>query len=156
MPRKHIVHVIGTGTIGEPLIGLLSSFQKELGIDEVSFHKRTPLLNDRPKILALQEKGAKLASDREVWEKFTGMGTKPVYEALEAIDRASVVIDCTPAGNENKGRLYLRYGQNAHGFIAQGSEFGFGKMYARGINDAALRPKLEPDSGIYGDPHAQR
>src|SRR3972149_3652737 len=68
------------------------------------------------------------------------MGMQPSYEALEAIDRASVVIDCTPAGNENKERLYLRYGENAHGFIAQGSEFGFGKMYARGINDAALRP----------------
>jgi glyceraldehyde-3-phosphate dehydrogenase (NAD(P)) len=26
------------------------------------------------------------------------------------------------------------------GFIAQGSEFGFGKMYARGINDGALIP----------------
>jgi glyceraldehyde-3-phosphate dehydrogenase (NAD(P)) len=27
---------------------------------------------------------------------------------------------------------------HARGFIAQGSEFGFGKMYAHGINDAAL------------------
>lgn len=76
------------------------------------------------------------------------MGTKHVYEALMAIDRASVVIDCTPAGNENKERLYLHYGQNAHGFIAQGSGFGFGNMYAREINDAALRPDPEPDSGI--------
>ena len=50
------------------------------------------------------------------------------------------MIDCTPAGNENKEKMYLRYGQNAHGFIAQGSEFGFGKMYARGINDRVLRP----------------
>jgi len=71
MTNKRIVHVVGTGTIGEPLIGLLATFRKELGIDEVSFHKRTPLLNDRPKILALQKKGAKLAADREVREKFT-------------------------------------------------------------------------------------
>jgi glyceraldehyde-3-phosphate dehydrogenase (NAD(P)) len=28
------VHVIGTGTIGEPLIGLLADLRKELGIDE--------------------------------------------------------------------------------------------------------------------------
>lgn len=137
---KRIVHVVGTGTIGEPLIGLLSTFRRELGIDEVTFHKRTPLLTDRSKVLSLQKKGARLAVDREAWEKFTALGMKPTYEALEGIDRASAVIDCTPVGNENKERLYLRYGQNAHGFIAQGSEFGFGKMYARGINDVALEP----------------
>jgi glyceraldehyde-3-phosphate dehydrogenase/erythrose-4-phosphate dehydrogenase len=139
MQHKKIVHVVGTGTIGEPLIGLLASFRKELGIDEVTFHKRTPLLTDKSKVLALQGKGAELAVDGPAMEKFSSMGMKPKYDALEAIDRAAVVIDCTPAGNENKEKLYLRYGQNAHGFIAQGSEFGFGKMYARGINDRVLR-----------------
>jgi len=138
MNKKRIVHVVGTGTIGEPLIGLLTSFSKELGIDEVTFHKRTPLLKDRSKVFALQRRGAKLAVDREVWAKFSAINIKPEYEALDAIDRATVVVDCTPAGNENKERLYLRYGQNNHGFIAQGSELGFGKMYARGINDTAL------------------
>jgi glyceraldehyde-3-phosphate dehydrogenase (NAD(P)) len=43
---------VGTGTIGEPLIGLLASFRKELGIDEVTFHKRTRLLADKSKVLA--------------------------------------------------------------------------------------------------------
>jgi glyceraldehyde-3-phosphate dehydrogenase type II len=138
--QKKIVHVVGTGTIGEPLIGLLASFRKELGIDEVTFHKRTPLLTDKSKVLALQNKGATLAVDRQEMTKFCSMGMKPKYDALEAIDRAAVVIDCTPAGNDNKEKLYLRYGHNAHGFVAQGSEFGFGKMYARGINDQALRP----------------
>ncbi len=137
--NKRIVHIIGTGTIGEPLIGLLATFRKELGIDEITFHKRTPLLKDRSKVLALQDRGAKLAVDREAWEQFTSMEMTPTYEALEAIDRAAVVIDCTPAGNKNKEQLYKRYGENAHGFIAQGSEFGFGKMYARGINDRALK-----------------
>jgi glyceraldehyde-3-phosphate dehydrogenase/erythrose-4-phosphate dehydrogenase len=33
---------------------------------------------------------------------------------------------------------YNRYSANGCGFIAQGSEFGFGKMYARGINDKTL------------------
>jgi len=140
MGSKRVVHIVGTGTIGEPLIGLLATFQKELGIDEVTFHKRTPLLTDRSKVLALQQKGANLAVDQEAREKFTSMGMAPSYEALEAVHRAAVVIDCTPAGNENKERLYNRYGENAHGFIAQGSEFGFGKMYARGINDRALIP----------------
>jgi len=139
MQHQRIVHVVGTGTIGEPLIGLLASFRKELGIDEVTFHKRTPLLTDKSKVLALKNKGAELAVDAQEIERFSAMGMKPKYDALEAIDRAAVVIDCTPAGNENKEKLYLRYGQNAHGFIAQGSEFGFGKMYARGINDRVLR-----------------
>ncbi len=140
MNSKRIVHIVGTGTIGEPLIGLMATFRKELGIDEITFHKRTPLLKDRSKVLALQDRGAKLAVDTEAWEKFASMEMTPTYEALEAIDRASVVIDCTPAGHKNKEQLYKRYGENAHGFIAQGSEFGFGKMYARGINDQALKP----------------
>src|SRR3990167_4887111 len=75
---KKIVHVVGTGTIGEPLIGMLSTFREPFGIDEVTFNKRTPLVTDRSKVIVL-------------------------------------------------------------GFIAQGSEFGFGKMYARGINDKALK-----------------
>jgi glyceraldehyde-3-phosphate dehydrogenase (NAD(P)) len=66
------------------------------------------------------------------------MGMEPSFESNEAIDRASVIIDCTPAGNENKQERYSRYANNGRGFIAQGSEFGFGKMYARGINDTAL------------------
>jgi len=44
-----------------------------------------------------------------------------------------VVIDCTPSdvGLQNKRRIYEKYADNTLGFIAQGSEFGFGKMYAR-------------------------
>jgi glyceraldehyde-3-phosphate dehydrogenase (NAD(P)) len=87
----------------------------------------------------LQKRAAKLVVDRDAWEKFSAMGRRPSYESLEAIDRASVVIDCTPVGNENKKQLYSRYAENCHGFIAQGSELGFGKMYARGINDNALQ-----------------
>ena len=36
--------------------------------------------------------------------------------------------------------IFGDYVDNTLGFIAQGSEFGFGKMYARGINDSALIP----------------
>ena len=49
-----------------------------------------------------------------------------------------MIIDCTPVGNENKEKLYNKYANNGRGFIAQGSEDGFGKKYARGINDKAL------------------
>ena len=47
MERK-IVHVVGTGTIGEPLIGILCEQKSNLGIDEVTFHKQTPLTKDAP------------------------------------------------------------------------------------------------------------
>lgn len=137
MARK-VVHVVGTGTIGEPLIGILATFREAFGIDEVTFHKRTPLLTDRSKVLVLGAKGAKLCVDKERWQSFKDLGMEPCYEAEEAIDRAHVIIDCTPVGNENKEKYYLRYANNGRGFIAQGSEFGFGKMYARGINDKAL------------------
>ena len=53
------VLVIGTGTIGEPLIGLLCNFKAKLGIDEVLFHKRTPLMTDRSKVQNLLRRGAR-------------------------------------------------------------------------------------------------
>jgi hypothetical protein len=46
--KKVIVHMVGTGTIGEPLIGLFTDMKHHMGIDEVTFHKRTPLSGDRP------------------------------------------------------------------------------------------------------------
>ncbi|MCA8959890.1 MAG: hypothetical protein KDC38_05230, partial [Planctomycetes bacterium] len=136
-----IVHVIGTGTIGEPLIGLLTHFREQLGVDEVTFNKRTPLLGDRSKVVDLMKRGALLATGADRRREFEEMGMKPTFETEEAIERATVVIDCTPsgAGLENKKKHY-DLAKSVKGFIAQGSEFGFGKMYARGINDAALIP----------------
>ena len=136
--QKKIVHVVGTGTIGEPLIGILTTFREPFGLDEVTFHKRTPLLTDRSKVIVLGQKGAKLCVDKDRWQSFKDLGMEPHYEAEEAIERANVIIDCTPVGNENKDKIYNRYANNERGFIAQGSEFGFGKMYARGVNDKAL------------------
>jgi glyceraldehyde-3-phosphate dehydrogenase (NAD(P)) len=138
MAGNKIVHIVGTGTIGEPLIGILSTFKERFGIDEVTFHKRTPLLTDRSKVVVSCQQGAKLAVDKERRQKFIDMGMQPSYDAEEAIERASVIIDCTPVGNQNKEKLYNKYADNGRGFVAQGSEYGFGKMYARGINDRAL------------------
>ena len=53
---RRIVHVVGTGTIGEPLIGLLCDFKDQLGIDEVTFHKNTPLTTDKSKVVSLINK----------------------------------------------------------------------------------------------------
>src|SRR5262247_857046 len=140
MSTSKIVHVVGTGTIGEPLIGLLTAFAEPLGIEEVTFHKRTPLLTDRSKVVNLMKRGAKLCVDRSAAQGFKDLGMAPAYETMEALERAAVVIDCTPSGvgSSNKTEFYEKFAPTTLGFIAQGSEFGFGKMYARGMNDKAL------------------
>lgn len=135
----NIVHVVGTGTIGEPLIGLLADDKEALGIDEVTFHKRTPLLTERGKVNDLVRRGAVLTVDDDARSAFEELGHGPKYEAKEAIERATVVIDCTPVGNAMKDDYYSQ-ATGPVGFMAQGSEFGFGKPYARGINDEALDP----------------
>ncbi|RLF44005.1 MAG: hypothetical protein DRN29_09195, partial [Thermoplasmata archaeon] len=68
------------------------------------------------------------------------LGVEPTYTAEEAIERASVVIDCSPKGYglENKEKYYKKYEDKVKAFLAQGSEFGFGKPYAYGINDRAI------------------
>jgi glyceraldehyde-3-phosphate dehydrogenase (NAD(P)) len=137
LSMSKIVHVVGTGTIGEPLIGLLADDAEAFGIDEVTFHKRTPLIEERAKVRDLVRRGAALAVDEDCQSAFEELGHAPKLEARQAIERASVVIDCTPAGNANKDQMY-QSASGPLGFLAQGSEFGFGKMYARGINDDAL------------------
>jgi glyceraldehyde-3-phosphate dehydrogenase (NAD(P)) len=136
---KKIVHVVGTGTIGEPLLGLFTDFRDKMGIDEVTFHKRTPLASDRAKLNHLIQRGAKLAVDEDVRPEFEKLGHEVSFESREAMERATVIIDCTPAGNENKEKYYENL-TGPKGFLAQGSEFGFGKPYARGINDEVLVP----------------
>lgn len=132
---SNIIHIVGTGTIGEPLIGLLARHKSKLGIDEVTFHKNTPLKHDITKVKQLLAHGAKLSTDRDKFDGFRGLGVEPVFDREEAIARATVVIDCTPKGIglQNKREFYEKYKGQVKGFIAQGSEFGFGKMYARGI-----------------------
>jgi glyceraldehyde-3-phosphate dehydrogenase (NAD(P)) len=135
---SNIVHVVGTGTIGEPLIGLFTDFGDRMGVDEVTFHKRTPLASDKSRLVHLMGRGAGLAVDADRREEFEALGHKVSFEAREAIERATVVIDCTPAGNKNKN-LYTQI-SGPQGYLAQGSEEGFGKPYARGVNDEVLVP----------------
>ncbi|MEA2053844.1 MAG: hypothetical protein U9O96_01815 [Candidatus Thermoplasmatota archaeon] len=137
---SNIVHVVGTGTIGEPLVGLLCDLKHQLGIDGVTFYKHSPVLTDRPKVKGLLDRGGKLVVRKEKVNEFRELGLEPEYMAEEAIERATVVVDCTPkgVGRQNKERFYRKYEDKVKGFLAQGSEFGFGKMYAAGINEKAL------------------
>jgi glyceraldehyde-3-phosphate dehydrogenase (NAD(P)) len=132
---KNIVHVVGTGTIGEPLIGLYTDFKDKWNISEVTFHKRTPKSDDRAMVEYLVNRGAKLVVDEEARGEFEHLGHRVSFTTEEALARATVVVDCTPAGNDNKAKYYERI-KGPRGFLAQGSEFGFGKPYARGINDS--------------------
>ena len=136
--NKNIVHVVGTGTIGEPLIGLFTQFKDKWNISEVTFHKRTPALEGRAMVNSLINRGARLTADEAARDDFARLGHRVSYTTEEALERATVVVDCTPAGNENK-HLYKKI-KGPKGFLAQGSEFGFGKPYARGINDEVQSP----------------
>jgi len=142
MSSKRIIHVVGTGTIGEPLIGLLLNIRHALKVDEITFQKNRPLLEDRAKVKSLIRRGAKLVVDPEKMADFEKLGMLPSYDTWQALEQATVIIDCTPEGlgNQHKRDWYSKL-SSTRGFIAQGSEFGFGKMYARGINDAALIPE---------------
>lgn len=130
------VLVVGTGTIGEPLIGLLTRLSKDLGIEEVSFYKRTPLVDEKPKVNSLVKSGAKLVVGEDDITQFEALGHKVDFTYEEALSRARVVIDCTPAGNINKKISYQK--NTGKTYIAQGSEKGFGTPYALGISDEKL------------------
>ncbi|MHB8585828.1 MAG: hypothetical protein ACYDDF_08340 [Thermoplasmatota archaeon] len=140
--RRNIVHVVGTGTIGEPVVGLLAKHRQELGIDEVTFYKHSPRVTDRPMLSALRQGGAKLAVADEAREAFEKMGIKPDYSQKEALEQARVIIDATPedTGLENKTKYYLPLDDGTRVFTAQGSEEGFGRMYALGVNDHVVDP----------------
>lgn len=140
----NIVHVVGTGTIGEPIIGLLAKYRTELGIDEVTFYKHSPRKEDRPMVNALRKAGAKLAVADDKKAEFEKIGLAPDLSAQQALERARVVIDCTPedSGLENKEKIYAKLSGDKL-FMAQGSEEGFGAMYALGINDNAVDPAKE-------------
>ena len=138
MMGSNNVLVVGTGTIGEPLIGLLCAFKDQLGIDDVLFHKATPLLSDRSKAQNLLKRGARLVSDEDRIEGFEKIGLKVDCPTEEAMNVARVVIDCTPSSNEMKEKWYEKYEDTVSLFVAQGSEYNFGKQYARGVNDQVL------------------
>ncbi len=102
------VLVIGTGTIGEPLIGLLASLKDRIGIDEVIFHKQTLLLADRSKVLSLMRRGAKLAVNEGAAAEFEKLGMCPSYEKTEAINRSPTV------GAHEDERFGTHHARDAH------------------------------------------
>ena len=137
------VLVVGTGTIGEPLIAMLSRSRAALGVDRVLFHKHSALKGDRSKVHALQATGAELVVHAEKWQTFVELQMQPAMTFTDALEASAVVIDCTPIGNKMKQDMYLQYACPERLFIAQGSEYGFGHMYARKANDETLDAAIQ-------------
>ena len=73
------VHIVGTGTIGEPLIGIFTDFRHYFDIDEVTFHKNTPILEDRARINHLIDRGARLVTDDDRRATFDRGGLRPLH-----------------------------------------------------------------------------
>ena len=109
--KENNILVVGTGTIGEPLIGLLAQHQKSLGVDNVYFFKRTPLSDERGKVEALIRKGSKLVSTNDVLGKFNNLGFE-AEDVEKAYEKCSVIIDCTPSGNSNWENIYSKLDSN--------------------------------------------
>ena len=131
------VMVIGTGTIGEPLIGLLAEHKDALGLDDVIFFKRTPLSDEKGKVEALLRKGSKIVSSSDTLSDFKQLGFSEIENVENAYEDADVIIDCTPNGNDNWDSIYSSLDQSKR-FMAQGSEHGFGSFFAWGINNEIL------------------
>lgn len=138
--------IVGTGTIGKPLIRLALEIKRSLGVGEVIFHKNVPQLKSRGMLVDFHRRGAKLAVYVERMADFEKLlapyDFKPDYTFEEAIERADIIVDCTSKGvaRKLKDTHYKKLSQPGKGFIAQGSERGFGKPYAFDINDRALDP----------------
>ena len=132
------VHVVGVGTIGAPLIRLLLRHRAELGLGEVSFHKRGAHPAERPALEALVRAGARLCASSSSRAEHRALGLEPAADVEDALAAADAVVDCTPAALEQRER-YRRL-ERPRVFVAQGSEHGFGKPYAWGVNDAAVDP----------------
>jgi len=134
------VLIVGTGTIGSVLIGMFARYKNDLGIDNVLFHKNTPLKHDMPMVKEFIKLGAVLSTDEDKFDKFKEFGVVPKYTREGAIKNSSVIIDCTPkgVGVKNKLSFYDKYNNGSRLFVAQGSEHDFGKIFAKGINNNAI------------------
>ena len=81
--QKNVL-IVGTGTIGEPLIGLLAEHRESLGLDNVKFFKRTPLIEEKGKVEALIRKGSKIVTTSDALNDFHQLGFKETTNVEQA------------------------------------------------------------------------
>lgn len=141
-----ILNTAVSGTIGKPFTKLCLRVKEALGFELVIFHKNRPELKRRAMLKRFRNNyGGKLAVYAEKMEEFktllSPLEIQPDYTFDEALEIIDAVVDCSDKGIARQLKeKYYRHLKNKLGFIAQGSETGFGKPYAFGINDCALNP----------------
>lgn len=133
--------VMGIGTIGEPLARLLLTHRTEFGIGKIYFAKSRPSNASTIKLLCdlggeLVVWAEKLSQFEEVLPQYGLRAAGTIEKVLETVD---IVVDCTSQGNALKEKYYSR-SAGPIGFLAQGSEEGFGHPFAFGVNDETLKP----------------
>ena len=103
------VLVIGTGTIGEPLIGLLADHKDSLGLDNVIFFKRTPLSDERGKVESLIRKGAKIVKEvnKEV-AAIIGINPAARTTCVKPSGNASVLLQTASGIHAEHSKMYIR------------------------------------------------
>ena len=80
---------------------LSEDFKEDLGIDEVTFHKNTPLTTDRSKVRSLMSRGARLSTEELKFEIWTSgwHGSISLVEAVFLKFAAFCFVDCTKKSN---------------------------------------------------------
>jgi glyceraldehyde-3-phosphate dehydrogenase (NAD(P)) len=132
------VHIQGAGTIGAPLAYLLADRDTELGLDRVTFTKHTPRRSDAPIVDRVREAGAEFVVDEERTDDFDEAGFD-VDGALDGtVEEATVVVEATPSGIALDRKPDYETMDGPEGFLAQGSEAGFGTPFALGVNNDVL------------------
>lgn len=131
-------HVQGAGTIGAPLVHLLTRYGTELGFDEVTFTKHTPRSRDRPRIERLRQAGARFVVDAAKKAEFEETGFTVDGTLEDTVEQATVVVEATPSGIARDRKPTYEQMDGPAGFLAQGSEAGFGTPYAAEVNDEIL------------------
>ncbi len=132
------VHIQGVGTIGAPLAYLLADRDTELGLDRVTFTKHTPRRSDAPLVERVREAGAEFVVEGDRSQAFTSSGFTLDGDLDESVQDATVIVEATPSGIALDRKTDYEAMEGPEGFLAQGSESGFGTPYALGVNDGVL------------------
>ncbi|PSG98251.1 hypothetical protein BRD56_01260 [Thermoplasmatales archaeon SW_10_69_26] len=132
------VHIQGAGTIGAPLAYLLADRGTELGLDRVTFTKHTPRRSDAPLVDRVREAGAEFVVDEDRRKQFAQSGFDVDGELDGTVEEATVVVEATPSGIALDRKPTYETMDGPEGFLAQGSEAGFGTPFALGVNNDVL------------------
>ena len=119
--KKNIL-IIGTGTIGEPLIGLLSDFKNKLNID-VYFNKRTPLTDEVAKVESLIKRGAKLVTSPIRKKKFENMGHFVCIRRANDISQEGNFIASPKVGSHDSKKFGTHHAKDAYDLFRTKDKF---------------------------------